>query len=321
MLRTMSVKLLDEQQLTDNLSARFGVLLESVVFLDRTNLMSPFARLTYDLGEVGQIEVGYSSGAPAVDLLLPENGTMASDLTGLGLFPRVSLREGRARIQRTDNYEVGFRRVGKSRTYSAAAYIENVRDAAMTVAAPAGLLPGSDLLPDISSNASIFNLGSYHALGYMASVLQDFGFGWTASVAAGAGDALTPIEMALTAMDAGDIRRRFRTTHRQWAALRMTGSVPLTDTRFVASYLWTPDGALTPAHAWLTQRWQAQTGLNVQVRQPLPSMGTGPGRWEVNAEIRNLLAQGYVPIPTPDGRSLYFVQFPRSLRGGLSFIF
>jgi hypothetical protein len=28
-----------------------------------------------------------------------------------------------------------------------------------------------------------------------------------------------------------------------------------------------------------------------------------------------------VPIPGPDGRSLYFVQFPRSLRGGLSFIF
>lgn len=320
-LRTMSVKLQDKQQITDNLSAHFGLLLETVVFLDRTNLVSPFARLTYNLGEAGEVEVGYASGAPAVDLLLPENNQMASDLTGLGLFPRVSLREGRARIQRTDNYEIGYRKMDRSRVYAAAFYIENVRDAAMTVAAPAGILPSSDLLPDISSNASIFNLGSYHALGYMVSVLQDFGFGWTATLAGGGGDALTPADMTSPVLSAADIRQRFRPTRRQWAALRMTGVVPGSNTRVAASYLWTPPGALTPAHAWLTQRWQPQTGLNVQVRQPLPSIGGGPGRWEMNAEVRNLLAQGYVPIASPDGRSLYFVQFPRTLRGGLSFIF
>jgi hypothetical protein len=321
MLRTMSVKLQDKQQITDNLSAHFGLLLESVVFLDRTNLVSPFARLTYDLGDSGEIEAGYSSGAPPLDLLLPENNAMASDLTGLGLFPRVSLRGGRARIQRTDSYEIGYRKMDKSRVYTAAVYIENVRDAAITVAAPGGFLPASDLLPDISSNASIFNLGSYHALGYMASVLQDFGFGWTATLAGGSGDALTAFDVASAAFDAADVRRRFRTTRREWAALRMTGVVPGADTRIAASYLWTTPGALTPAHAWLTQRWQPQTGLNVQLRQPLPAMGGGPGRWEMNAEVRNLLAQGYVPIATPDGRHLYFVQFPRTLRGGLSFIF
>jgi hypothetical protein len=320
-LRTMSVKLLDEQQVTDHLSVRYGVLLESVVFLDRINLMSPFARFTYDLGDLGQVELGYSSGAPALDLLMPENGTMASDLTGLGLFPRVSLREGRARVQRTDNYELGYRKMDRSRVYSAAMYIENVRDAAMTVAAPAGILPASDLLPDISSNASIFNLGNYRALGYMASVMQDFGSGWTASVAAGAGDALTPMEVGAAVLEAGELRKRFRATHRQWAALRMTGAIPVTDTRIAASYMWSPEGSLTPAHAWLTQRWQPQTGLNIQVRQPIPAAGGGPSRWEMNAEVRNLLAQGYVPIPGPDGQSLYFVQFPRSLRGGLSFIF
>jgi hypothetical protein len=322
MLRTMSVKLQDKQQVTDNLMAHYGVLLESVVFLERTNLASPFARLTYDLGEAGQIELGYSSGAPALDLLLSETpNAMASDLTGLGLFPRVSLRGGRARIQRTDNYEIGFRKMAKTRVYTAAVYMEQVRDAAMTVAAPAGVLPASELLPDISSNASIFNLGSYQAMGYMGSVLQDFGYGWTATLAAGAGTALSPAEMAGAALDAAEIRQRFHTARRQWAALRMTGAIPGADTRVAASYLWTPPGTLTPAHAWLTQRWQPQTGLNVQVRQPLPSMGGGPGRWEMNAEVRNLLAQGYVPIVTPDGRSLFFVQFPRTLRGGLSFIF
>jgi hypothetical protein len=40
-----------------------------------------------------------------------------------------------------------------------------------------------------------------------------------------------------------------------------------------------------------------------------------------SAELRNLLAQGYVPISTPDGRTLYLIQNPRALRGGLSFVF
>ncbi len=320
-LRTMSLKLQDEQQITDHLSARFGVLLESVVFLDRINLMSPFARLTYDLGEIGQIEAGYSSGAPPIDLLIPETGSMASDLTGLGLFPRVSLREGRARVQRTDSYEVGFRKTDRARLYTAAVYVENVRDAAMTVAAPAGLLPASELLPDIASNSSIFNLGSYQAMGYMVSVMQDFGFGWTAALAAGGGDALTPADSGTGLLDAQDVRQRFKPQQRQWAAFRMTGAIPGSDTRIAATYMLTPNGSLTPSHAWLTQRWQPQAGLNFQVRQPIPTLGGGPSRWEMNAEVRNLLAQGYVPIPGPDGRSLYFVQFPRSLRGGLSFIF
>lgn len=320
-LRTMSLKLQDEQQITDHLSARFGILLESVVFLDRINLMSPFARLTYDLGEIGQLEAGYSSGAPPIDLLIPETGSMASDLTGLGLFPRVSLREGRARVQRTDSYEVGFRKMDRARLYTAAVYVENVRDAAMTVAAPAGLLPASELLPDIASNSSIFNLGSYQAMGYMVSVMQDFGFGWTAALAAGGGDALTPADSGTGLLDAQDVRQRFKPQQRQWAAFRMTGAIPGSDTRIAATYMLTPNGSLTPSHAWLTQRWQPQAGLNFQVRQPIPTLGGGPSRWEMNAEVRNLLAQGYVPIPGPDGRSLYFVQFPRSLRGGLSFIF
>jgi hypothetical protein len=61
--------------------------------------------------------------------------------------------------------------------------------------------------------------------------------------------------------------------------------------------------------------------LNVQLRQPVPSFGLVGGRLEMTAEIRNLLAQGYVPVSTPDGSRLLLIQFPRSLRGGLSFIF
>ena len=42
---------------------------------------------------------------------------------------------------------------------------------------------------------------------------------------------------------------------------------------------------------------------------------------DVVVEIRNLLAQGYVPLVGQDGRTVYLVQSARALRGGLAFNF
>jgi hypothetical protein len=42
---------------------------------------------------------------------------------------------------------------------------------------------------------------------------------------------------------------------------------------------------------------------------------------EASADLRNMLAQGYLPLSVVDGRRILLVQTPRSFRGGLSFIF
>jgi hypothetical protein len=42
---------------------------------------------------------------------------------------------------------------------------------------------------------------------------------------------------------------------------------------------------------------------------------------EVLMDLRNLLAQGYVPVMGQDGRTLYLVQSARSVRGGVAFSF
>jgi hypothetical protein len=46
-----------------------------------------------------------------------------------------------------------------------------------------------------------------------------------------------------------------------------------------------------------------------------------PGHLEASAEMRNLLAQGYLPINLNRGGTLLLVNTPRSVRGGLSFVF
>jgi hypothetical protein len=42
---------------------------------------------------------------------------------------------------------------------------------------------------------------------------------------------------------------------------------------------------------------------------------------EALLDLRNLLAQGYLPVMGPDGRTVYLVQSARSLRAGLAFTF
>jgi hypothetical protein len=42
---------------------------------------------------------------------------------------------------------------------------------------------------------------------------------------------------------------------------------------------------------------------------------------EALLDLRNLLAQGYIPVLGQDGQTLYLVQSARSIRGGLAFTF
>jgi len=76
---------------------------------------------------------------------------------------------------------------------------------------------------------------------------------------------------------------------------------------------------LMPAHFFVTQASTQDLGINLYVRQPLPFNGM-PWRMEATADLRNLLAQGYLPLGGPAFRSV-LTNSPRSLRGGLNFIF
>jgi hypothetical protein len=97
-------------------------------------------------------------------------------------------------------------------------------------------------------------------------------------------------------------------------------TLPVTGTRVITSYGWTDPGTLVPDHAFLTQDVTESTGWNVRVRQPLPFFSGRGGRLEATAEMRNLLAQGYLPLEA-DGRKALLTNSPKAIRGGLAFIF
>lgn len=323
-LRTLSISSLDKRQLRDNLTLEYGGSLESVAFLERLNFFSPYGRLTYDAGRTGAFQFAYSSGMPPVELLSaseqPE-ADLSQSLSVLALFPRVSLAGGAARVQRTENFELAYRKVLGSRSFSAGVYREAVKNAAIVMAAPAGFYPASDLLPDLSSNSSVFNLGHYHRLGYVASITQKLSDEISVALAAGNSGVLTFDPAAPVSNNPGELRGQMRSGRRMWLAMRATAVAPQTGTRLAASYQWTDYRVLSPTHLFLTQSFQPEIGLNFQIRQPLPALSLWSARLEASAELRNLLAQGYVPVSTMDGRKLFLIQNPRAVRGGLSFIF
>jgi hypothetical protein len=66
---------------------------------------------------------------------------------------------------------------------------------------------------------------------------------------------------------------------------------------------------------------QADPFLDLFFRQPMPGTGSLPGHMDIVVEVRNLLAQGYVPVFGEDGRTVYLVQSARAVRGGVAFNF
>jgi hypothetical protein len=321
-LRTLSATMLDSKQLTDSLRLEYGASIDSVTFLDRLNYISPYGRLTYDRGHGDALQVGYASGTPPAEAFLNEGERdleFQQDLAALAMFPRVSLRSGVARVQRTQSLEVGYHKKAGSRTYSVAAYDDQVANAAVTMISPDGA-PGADFVPELLSNSWTVNAGEYHNRGYMASITQDLGSHLDATMAYGSGGALVADRNAIEGGTAEDLRSVLRSGRRQSLTARVSGTVPGSGTQFIASYQWANLQALNPAHMFLTQRMREGLGLNVRLSQPVPYFGGLPGHLEATAELRNLLAQGYTPL-TFAGRRTYLLQIPRSVRGGLSFSF
>ncbi len=109
---------------------------------------------------------------------------------------------------------------------------------------------------------------------------------------------------------------------RHSAALSLNGSFPRCKTRWIASYRYTSgDNTLTGVDLFNASAGQTDPFFNLFVRQPLPHMRFIPGNMEALMDLRNLLAQGYVPVIGPDGKTVYLMQSARSVRGGLAFTF
>src|SRR5579872_1560331 len=323
MLRTVSASFDDHAQISDNLSLQYGFTLDSVSFLEHLNSFSPYARLVYSLGENGEVALAYTSGNARPDLAegAVEQSDLQRDLNTLGLFPRLSQINGQAKMQRGQELELSYSRKLGSRSVQVSTYHESVTNAALNMLGADGLF-GNDLLPDLFSASNIFNAGDYQGTGYSAAFTQNLGDHASASVMYGTMGSLTVDRGNLATGSAEELRSMIRSERQQAVTWRVAATAPRLGTQMIASYQWAADArAVMPGWLYSTQSMRPLPGMNLYVKQPLPGLSALPWRMEATADLRNLLAQGYLPLTAANGQPIVLVQMPRSFRGGLSFIF
>jgi hypothetical protein len=322
MLRSMSAALDDRKEIADHVLLQYGFTMDSVSFLDHLNYFSPYSKLTWTTLDGGTLEFAYTSGNARPDLAgNQQDPDIQQDLNTLGLFPRISLRDARTRIQRGEEYEVAYSHKFGSRSIMASAYHEAVRNAALSLVAPAGMYSSGDILPDLFTGNSIFNAGDFRNVGFTAGVTQNIGDHFSATGIYSSEGALTADTRELVSNSPDELRAMIHAGRKQALTGRITATLPASGTHMIASYQWsTGDRWVMSGNQYSTQAVRPQPGLNLYIRQPLPRLPMLP-RMEATADLRNLLAQGYLPLSIAGGQRLTLVETPRSFRGGFSFIF
>jgi len=321
-LRTVSAATVDRLQILDKLRLDYGSSFDAVSFEGHVNYFSPYARLTWDLGGAGEVQAGCSFGAPPIELYAHSGDPdleMNRDLAALASLPRLSLRDGQVQAQQTRNLELGYQKRSGSRVFAVSGYSEKVTNAAATMSGPAGVFDRGDLLPDISGNTNVVNIGSYSRTGVSGSLTQHLGDKVDVGAAAGSSGVLEAVSSSVPSPK--NLGSDLHTDQSYWASARASVVLPVSGTRISATYEWMPPGAMMPVHFSLTEDFPGEPGLNIHFRQPIPAVAGLPARMEAVADLQNLTAQGYLSLTTPDSRRIYLTQNPRALRGGLSFIF
>src|SRR5581483_9187010 len=93
-----------------------------------------------------------------------------------------------------------------------------------------------DLLPDIGSNAAVFNTGNFTHYGYSGSLTQDVGDKVEVTASFGRAGALQSNGAAVNSAD--NLRQGLRMDQKYWASARASATLPGAGTQIVAAYQW-----------------------------------------------------------------------------------
>lgn len=186
-----------------------------------------------------------------------------------------------------------------------------------------GVLTGSELqtsnaVADPTTQSFRALARGFESTGYEVSVSQKLTPTLTLSGQIASGAALTARCGSANA-DLPLILASMRPEQAYAATVSLAGKLVHSGTRLRASYRWQPDGTLTAVDSF--KSYGDAAFFSVHLRQPLRIRGVLPDGLEAVVDVTNLLAEGYQPFVSSDGRTLYLAQAPRTLQAGLAFTF
>ena len=311
-LQALALTTSDEFSFGNILELKFGSELQTIQFMGRVNAFRPFGSADLHLSPNTVLEYQYASALPNSRL---EKGfdSAPADLTESE--PRVSIADFAPSLQKAHHQEVSLsRRLGKN-NLQVAVYSDRVANPALT--GVGDMAANSEILPDLYSGTFTYQGRDLQTRGLRVVLQRKLAADLTATLDYAYGGVL---DLARTDVELQDARQWLDVERRHAVAAKLSGTVPHAQTHWIASYRWVNGQALTPVDMFNSSAGQADAYLNLFVRQPIP-LGFLPWRMEAVIDIRNLMAQGYVPVVGQDGRTVYLVQSARAVRGGVAFTF
>jgi hypothetical protein len=310
-LQALALSAGDDLALSDVLELKFGSELQTIQFLGHLDAFRPYASADFHLSPNTILEYDYTTSRPDTRT---EKGFDSAPADLSESNPRISLAGFSPKIENAHHQEVSLsRRVGKT-NFQVAAFSDRVTDPALT---GVGFVTSANgfLLPDLTSGTFSYTGRTLDTNGVRVVLQHKFASDLTATIDYAYGGVLgltrsdVPIQQLPQWMSAE--------RHHALAA-KLSGTLGRTHTHWITSYRWINGPALTPVDMFNASPGQSDPFLNVFIRQPIPTLG---GHMEALIDIRNLLAQGYVPVLGQDGQTVYLVDSARSVRGGVAFTF
>jgi hypothetical protein len=310
-LQALAFSATDNFTVGDVVEFKFGSELQTIQFLGHVSAFRPYGSADLHLSPNTVVEYDYATSRPD---LRNEKGFDSAPADLSESNPRVSLLDFAPRMEKARHQEINLsHRAGKNKV-QVAVFTDRVADTALT---GTGLTTaaGGFLLPDSSSGTFSYDGKTLDTNGLRIVLERKFSNDLTATLDYAFGGVLdlSRPDVALQSAE------QFITTQRRHAvAAKLSGTAPRTHTRWIASYRWVNSPAITPVDMFNASPGQSDPYLSIFIRQQLPSFG---GHMEAIIDLRNLLAQGYVPVLGQDGQTVYLVQTARCLRGGVAFTF
>ena len=292
----------------------YGADLQSMEFANRVTALRPHGSVDVHLSPNFVVEYRYATSEPDTRTAKGFD-TAPADLSESG--PRMALLNGQPEVEKAAHHELSVSRRMGNTSVQLAAFFDHVRNAVLTGAGDPSSY-SDDVLPDVYSGTFSYGYGpGVSSTGARVVVQRKISDDLTATVDYSTGQAI----VAEASTDWQALAQTLSTSRQHSVGTKLYGHIPATGTRWIASYKWTSGNALSSVDAFNASPGQADPYLSLFIRQPLPGTSFIPGRMDALLDLRNLLAQGYVPVMGQDGRTIYMVQSARSLRGGLAFTF
>jgi|ERR1035441_5622566 hypothetical protein len=320
-LQALSVTSSDRIVLGSKLEMKLGSELQTIQFMGRVHAFKPFGSADLHLTPNTVLEYQYASSVPNMGLEDLGDGGAADDRFASAsadlseTAPRMSITGFLPAVERAHHQEVSIsQRIGKN-NMQVAFYSDSMIDPVLTGVGEVS--ESGDVLPDLYSGTFSYQGNDFATRGMRVVLQRKLYSDLTATLDYSYGGVL---DLSRPDVQLQDAREWIRTERRQAVAAKFSGTLPKAKTRWIASYRYTGGRTLTPVDMFNSSAGRSDPYLNLFIRQPIPASFLA-GHMEILMDLRNLLAQGYVPVMGRDGHTLYLVQSARSVRGGVAFSF